>query len=62
MVLSIHISCRHSEKKFISVIIKYTIKSRQLNLITVIYVVDVELLDGSKTINYWCIRFLVHTI
>ena len=35
-------------KKTISAIVDYTIKSRQLNPTTVIYVVDVELLDGGK--------------
>ena len=42
-----------------SVIVDYTIKSRQLNLTTVIFVVNVELLDGGKVKNQWCIRFLV---
>ena len=37
----------------------YTIKSRQLNPTTVIFVVNVELLDGNKVKNQWCIRFLV---
>ena len=49
MVLSIHIGFRHCGKKTISVIVNYTIKSRQLNPTTVIYVVDVKLLDGGET-------------
>ena len=40
----------------------YTIKARQLNPTTVIYVADVELLDGGKTNDQWCIRFLVPII
>ena len=48
MVLSIHIGFRHCEKNTISVIVDYTIKSRQLNPTTIIYVVDDELLDGGK--------------
>ena len=62
MVLSIHIDFRHCEDKTISVIVDYTIKSRQLNLTTVIYVVDVKLLDGGETKDNWFIRFLVPTI
>ena len=37
----------------------YTIKSRQLNPSTVIFVVNIELLDGGEVKNQWCIRFLV---
>ena len=37
----------------------YTSKARQLNSTTVIYVFDVELLDGGEINNHWCIRFLV---
>ena len=37
----------------------YSIKARQINPTTVIYVMDVELLDWSEIKNYWCIRFLV---
>ena len=62
MVLSIHVGFRHCGKKTISVIVDYTIKSRQLNPTTVIYVVDVELLDGGETKYHWCIRFLVLNI
>ena len=58
MVVSIHIGFRHYENKTISVIVEYTIKARQLNPTTVIYVLDVELLDGGEIKN-WCIRFLV---
>ena len=46
-------------KKTISVIIDYTVKARQLNPTTVIYVLDVELLDGGKIKYHWCVRFLV---
>ena len=59
MVVSIHIGCRHCGKKTISVIVDYTIKARQLNPTTVIYVLDVDLLDGGESKNHWCIRFLV---
>ena len=62
MVVSIHIGFRHCGKKTISVIVDYTIKARQLNPTTVIYVADVELLDGGKTKDHWCIRFLVPII
>ena len=62
MVLSIHIGFRHCGKKTISVIVDYTIKSRQLNLTTVIYIVDFELLDGGEAKYHWCISFLVPTI
>ena len=37
----------------------YTIKSRQLNPTTVIFVVNVEHLDGGEVTNQWCIRFLL---
>ena len=37
----------------------YTIKARQLNPTTVIYVLDVDLLDGGECKNHWCIRILV---
>ena len=37
----------------------YIIKSKQLNPTTVIFVVNVELLDGGEVKNQWCIRFLV---
>ena len=47
MLMSILIGFRHCEKKTISVIVDYTTKSRQLNPTTVIYAVDVELLDGG---------------
>ena len=62
MVVSIHIGFRHCGKKTISVIVDYTIKARQLNPTTVIYVANVELFDGGKTNDHWCIRFLVPTI
>ena len=59
MVVSIHIGFRHCGKKTIFVIVDYSIKARQINPTTVIYVVDVELLDGGEIKHYWCIRFLV---
>ena len=59
MVVSIHFSLRHRGKKTISVIVYYTIKARQLNPTTVIYVLDVELLDEGEIKNHWCIRFFV---
>ena len=59
MVVSIHIGFRHSGKKTISVNVDYTIKARQLFLTTVIYVLDVDLLDGGEIKNHWCIRFLI---
>ena len=59
MVLSIHIGFRHCGYMIISVIVDYTIKSRQHNLTTVIVVVNVELLDGGEVKNQWCRRFLV---
>ena len=59
MVVSIHIDFRHFGKKTISVIVDYSIKARQINPTTVIYVVDVELLYGGEIKNHWCIRFLV---
>ena len=49
IILSIHIGVRHCGKNTISVIVDYTIKSRELNPTTVIYVVDVELIDGGET-------------
>ena len=62
MVVSIHIGFRHCWKKTISVIVDYTIKARQINPTTVMYVAVVELLDMGKTKDHWCIRFLVPTI
>ena len=59
MVVLIHIGFRHCGKKTISVIVNYSIKARRINSTTVIYVVDVELLDGGEIKNHWCIRFLV---
>ena len=59
MVVSIHIGFRHCGIKTISVIVDYSIKARQINHTTVIFVVDVELLDGGEIKNYWCKRFLV---
>ena len=59
MVVLIHIGFRHCGKKTISVIVDYTFNARQLNPTTVIYVLDVDLLDGGEIKNHWCIRFLV---
>ena len=59
MVVSIHIGFRHCGKNTISVILDYTIKARQLNLTTVIYVLEVDVLDGGESKNHWCIRYLV---
>ena len=59
MVVSIHICFRHCGNKTISVIVDYKIIALQINPITVIYVMDVELLDGGEIKNQWSIRFLV---
>ena len=59
MVVSIHIGFRHCENLKISVIMDFTIKACQLNPTTVFYVIDVDLLDGGKSKNHWCIRLLV---
>ena len=59
MVLSIHIGFQHCGNRTISVIVDYTIKSRELNPTTVIFVVNVELLDGGEVKNQWCLRFIV---
>ena len=59
MDVTIHINFRHSGKKIISLIVDYLIKARQLNPTKIIYVVDIELLDGEETKNRCCIRFLV---
>ena len=48
MVVSIYIGFRHCGKKTISVIVYSTIKARQLNTTTVIYVLVVDLLDGGE--------------
>ena len=52
MVVSIHIGFRHCGKKTISVIADYSIKAGQINPTTVIYVVNVELLDGGEIKNH----------
>ena len=62
MVVSIHYGFRHCGKKTISVIVDYSIKARQINLTTVIYVMNVVLVDGGDIKNHWCIRFLVPII
>ena len=48
MVLSIKIEFKHCGKRSISVIVDYTIESRQLNPKNVIFVVNVKLLDGGE--------------
>ena len=53
MVVSLHISFRHCGKKTISVIVNYSIKARQLNPTTVIYVVNVELQNKGEIQNHW---------
>ena len=50
------------ERKTISVIVDYTIKNRVLNLTTVNYVANIKLIDGDKTKDHWCNRFLVPII
>ena len=52
MVVSIHIGFGHCGKKTISVIVYYYIIARQINPTTVIYVVDVDLLDGGDIKNH----------
>ena len=59
MVSSIHIGFRYCKKWTISVIVDYIIKSRLLNPTTVIFVVNVEFLNGSEVKNQWCKRLLV---
>ena len=59
MVLSIYIGFRHCGKRTISVIVDYSIKSRQLNPTTVIFVINVELIDGGEVKNQWFLSFLV---
>ena len=59
MVVLIHIGFRHCEKKTISVISDYTIKAQQLNPTTIIYVLNVDLLDEDKSKNYLCLRLFV---
>ena len=59
MVVLIHIGFRHCGKKILSIIVNYKIITRQLNPKTVIYVLDVELLNEGELKNHWCIRFLV---
>ena len=59
MEVSIHINFRHCGNKTISVIVDYLIKARQINPTTVMFVVNVDLLDRGEIKNHWCIRFLV---
>ena len=54
-----HCGFRHCGKKTISVVADFTIKARQLNPTTVIFVLDVDLLDRKIIIHHWCIHFLV---
>ena len=53
MVSSIHIGFRHCGKRTIPVIVDYSIKSRQLNPTTVIFVINVELLEGGEVKKQW---------
>ena len=46
-------------RKNISIKVKYTIKSRQINISTFIYAVGVTLVDGNKNKDHWVLRFLV---
>ena len=57
MVVSIHIGFKHCGKKTISVIVDYIIKARQINPTTVIYVLDVDLLDEVKIIGAYVFLF-----
>ena len=59
MISSIDIGCRHCGKRTITVIVDYTIKNRQLNPKTVIFVVNIERLDGGAVKNQQCRRFLL---
>ena len=59
MLKSIHIGCKHCGKKTNSIIVDFTIKTRQTNFPTVIYVVNVELLDARQITDDWYIHFLV---
>ena len=59
MVLSIYIGFRHCGKRTISIIVDYSIKSKQLNPTTVIFVINVKLLDRGEVKNQWFLRFLV---
>ena len=52
MVVSIHIGFRNCQKKTISVIVDYSIKALQIDPTTVIYVVDVDLLDEGEIKNH----------
>ena len=49
MVILIHIGFKHCGKKTISVIVNYTIKTRLFNPTTVIYVLNVNFLDGGDS-------------
>ena len=59
MVSSIHIRFRNCGNRTTSVIVDYTIKSRQLNPTTVIFIENVERLDGGEVTNQCYIRFIV---
>ena len=59
MVSSIYIGLRHCGKRFISVMVDYSIKSRQLNPTTVIFVINVKLFNWRVVKNQWFLRFLV---
>ena len=51
MVLLIHNKFSHCGKRAVSVYLNYTLITRQLNPTTVIFVINVELLDWSKVKN-----------
>ena len=59
MLKSIHIGFKHCVKKINSILVDFTIKTRQINFTTVIYVVNVELLDAGEITDDWYIRVLV---
>ena len=59
MVVLIHNCFRYCKTKTILVNVTYAIYARLLNLTTIIYVMDVDLLNRGKMKNHWFIRFLV---
>ena len=42
----------------ILVVVKYTIKARQINFSTIIYAVGVTLVDGNKNKDQWVLGYL----
>ena len=59
MVKFIHIGFKHCGRKINSINVDYTIKTRQINFTTVIYAVNVDLLNAGEITEDWYIRFLV---